>query len=131
MHKVIVVVALSLAVVAPRSVQAQSLIDSIGHQRPASLTQTTSPAPASSGMSRRSKGALIGLTVGAGLGLFLSAGLCERGSSCASQLGVGAIFLGALGAGIGAAVSGDRSAPGVPGPTPSSRRIGTALTMRF
>src|SRR5579864_4923103 len=101
MLRVIVVVALSLAVIAPRHVLAQSLTDSIDHQLATSLTHTTSPAPASSGLSRRAKGQLIGFTLGAGLGLFLSAGLCERGSSCVSKLGVGAIFLGAVGAGIG------------------------------
>ena len=127
MLRVIVVAALSLAIVAPGSVEAQSLTESIGHQIPVnkpSLTQTASP-PASSGLNRRAKGALIGLGVGVGLSL-LSRGFYESASDVAGRT----IFLGIFGAGIGAAVSGDRTTPGSAGLAPR-RRLGAAWTMRF
>lgn len=129
MLRIIVVAAFSLALVAPGRVDAQSITDSIGHQSP-SLTQTAPQLGSSSHMSRGEKGALIGLGIGAGLGWFLSAGTCESGSGCPLQSAGLALSFGLLGAAVGAIVSSDRTAPGVPGLAPP-RRLSGALTLRF
>lgn len=130
MFKMAIVGALSAALVAPGRVHAQSLDDSIQHASlpTASATQTASQ-PAASHMSSRAKGALIGLAFGATFGFMAGQAGCDfRG--CAGSAASVTMVMAVLGLGVGAFVSGDRTAPAPPG-RPAPHAVGAGVTIKF